>query len=81
MPSPRDVPKNKKKQQPVVRFELDITLSAPRPVLESMAKVDGRVRITDGSAELSVRSGSPSEAIAELKQLAAGIKKVTTRDV
>jgi hypothetical protein len=82
MPSPRDAPEKKRKKQqppPVVRFELEIILSAPRPVLENIAKADGRVRITDGRAELSVRSGSPSEAIAELKQLADGIKKTINR--
>jgi hypothetical protein len=78
MPSPQDVPK---KGKSVVRFvELDITLSAPRPVLESVAKADSRVRILDdGSAELAVRSLSPTDAVAELKQFGDGIRKSTTR--
>ncbi len=66
-------------KRPVVRFELNVSISAPRPVIESLAKSDGRVRITHGSAELSVRSERASDAIAELQQFADGIRKATKK--
>jgi hypothetical protein len=67
-------------KKPVVEFELSISVSAARPVLEKMAKADRRMRLTAaGRAELRVRSDNSSEAIAELRQFAEGIKKATRK--